>query len=310
MLHQKDSFLVQFFFICSSHSFSLLLHPRSKNKIEMDDIFTIYKFGIEDSQRVLNSPNEAHIHDYEELLIGIDGRLEHFIDFRSETVDAPFVSFITAGKVHRLKPLARNGKCDIWVIRFKSDFIADMVFQLYTEFHDKANICIPFDSCFRRFDTVCTLIHQEYVQPAPDYSVIRQLLNALISMIDSERRRQDTDNDNKVSVQSATFKNFLGILEEHFKEPHDVNFYAEKLFMTVRNLNLICQHVLHQSVSEIIETRKLVEAKNLLVTTDKTIAEIGFELGFNEKTYFTHVFKKRAGMSPSDFRKEMTSLIS
>jgi AraC-like DNA-binding protein len=66
---------------------------------------------------------------------------------------------------------------------------------------------------------------------------------------------------------------------------------------------------MHQSVSEIIETRKLLEAKNLLISTDKTIAEIGFELGFNEKTYFTRVFKKKAGMTPSDFRKEIKNQI-
>jgi AraC-like DNA-binding protein len=93
-------------------------------------------------------------------------------------------------------------------------------------------------------------------------------------------------------------------------EAKDVNFYAEKLFMSTRNLNLICQDILHQSVSEIIETRKLTEAKNLLITTDKTIAEIGYELGFNEKTYFTHAFKKKSGFTPSEYRKEMAKIIS
>jgi AraC family transcriptional activator of pobA len=276
----------------------------------MDDIFTIYKFGVEDSRRVLQSANEPHLHDYEELLIGINGQLEHFIDYRSEIVDAPFVSFITEGKVHRLRPLEKDGKCDIWVIRFNSDFIADTIFRLYTEFHDKSNMCMPFNVCFKRFDTLCNIIYQEYNQPTPDYSVIRQLLIALISIIESERKKKEGNEKEDVSVQSATFKNFLQILEEHFREPQGVNFYADKLFMTARNLNLICQHVLHQSVSEIIETRKLVEAKNLLVSTRKTIAEIGYELGFNEKTYFTHVFKKREGISPSDFRKEMSALIS
>lgn len=276
----------------------------------MEDIFSIYKFGIQDSIEVLHSKNEAHVHDYEELLIGIHGRIEHFIDFRSEIIDAPFVSFITAGKMHRLKPLAKEGECDIWVIRFKSDFITDTIFRLYTEFHDKANMCVPFNSCFVRFDILCDLISKECIQPTVDYSVVRQLLNTLISIIESERGKQELDNDNNTIVRNATFKNFLRILEAHYREPQGVNFYADKLFMTARNLNLICQRVLHQSVSEIIETRKLVEAKNMLVTTDKTIAEIGFELGFNEKTYFTHVFKKRAGMSPSDFRKEMASLIS
>ncbi|MFT3919093.1 helix-turn-helix domain-containing protein [Cloacibacterium sp.] len=120
----------------------------------------------------------------------------------------------------------------------------------------------------------------------------------------------DLNYDESKKIQSLTFKNFLRLLEENYKEPKDVNFYAEKLFMTTRNLNIICQDIFHQSVSEIIETRKLTEAKNLLITTDKTIAEIGYELGFNEKTYFTHAFKKKSGVTPSEYRKAMKKIIS
>jgi AraC family transcriptional activator of pobA len=63
-------------------------------------------------------------------------------------------------------------------------------------------------------------------------------------------------------------------------------------------------------VTETIETRKLIEAKNLLINSDKTIAEIGFILGFSEKSYFTSVFKKKSGQTPSEFRDEMKKLIS
>jgi len=80
--------------------------------------------------------------------------------------------------------------------------------------------------------------------------------------------------------------------------------------MTSRNLNLICHNILQQSVSEIIETRKLIEAKNLLISSDKTISEISFEIGYNEKSYFTNVFRKKSGQTPSEFREEMKKLIS
>ncbi len=99
-------------------------------------------------------------------------------------------------------------------------------------------------------------------------------------------------------------------MEENFHRPEGVEFYAEKLFMSSRNLNLICQNVLQQSVTEIIETRKLIEAKNLLTSTDKTISEIGYELGYNEKAYFTTVFKRKSGQTPTEFREEMKSIIS
>jgi AraC family transcriptional activator of pobA len=275
----------------------------------MEEYFKIFKFGIDDAMRVAAEPNEPHVHQYEELLIGLEGQIDHFIDFRSEKIDAPYVSFITAGKVHRLKPLAKDGRCNIWVLRFKSDFIAETVFQLYSSFHDNANVCMKLNGCFTRLDTLCSMINNEYSRADADGAVIKQLLIALICIIESDKRKDSPSTVDNMTVQNKTFRSFLQVLEQHYREPRGVEFYADKLFMTSRNLNLICQRVMHQSVSEIVETRKLLEAKNLLITTDKTVAEIGFVLGFNEKTYFTHVFKKKAGISPSEFRKEMRTKI-
>src|SRR5690606_10723846 len=115
---------------------------------------------------------------------------------------------------------------------------------------------------------------------------------------------------NLINNQNTTFKTFLQILEENFRRPEGVNFYAQKLFMSSKSLNSITQHILHLPVSEIIETRKLIEAKKLLYSTDKSIAEIGFELGYQDKAYFTNVFKKKSGQTPSEFREEMKTLLS
>ena len=128
-------------------------------------------------------------------------------------------------------------------------------------------------------------------------------------MIESQRKRMEPQPLNQ-KTQNITFRNFLKILEENYHRSEGVDFYAEKLFMSSRNLNLICQNILQQSVSEIIETRKLIEAKNLLISTDQTISEIGYALGYNEKAYFTTVFKRKSGQTPTEFREEMKSLIS
>lgn len=276
----------------------------------MNDIFKIFKLDAIQAEKIIKEPNVPHVHDYEELLIGIEGQAEHFIDFQSHIIDAPFISFITQGKMHQIKPLAKDGKCDIWVIRFRSELISATAFQLYTAFHDRANIHMDPNACFSRLDSICSIMHDEYTQPFPDIAVIRQLLMSIFSIIESERRKLRLDDEESKKIQSVTFKNFLRILEEYYREPKDVNFYAEKLFMTSRNLNLICQDVLHQSVSEIIENRRLTEAKNQLMSTDKTIAEIGYDIGFKEKTYFTHAFKRKTGITPSEFRKEVAKIFS
>ena len=276
----------------------------------MKSLFNIFLLTAEEAKKASAMPSEPHQHDYEELIIGMEGGLDHFIDYKTVNIDSPLISFITKGKIHRVIPREINGKCSMWVIRFKSEFIPETTFQLYSYYHDHATFPMNCGECFTRMTTLCGIMNSEMSKDIPDLSVIRHLLSALFAMIESERKKATQDIDGINKTQNVTFKNFLKILEENFRRPEGVEFYAEKLFMSSRNLNLICQSILHRSVSELIETRKLTEAKNLLIKTDKTIAEIGFEIGYNEKSYFTNVFKKKSGLTPGEFREEMRKLIS
>lgn len=276
----------------------------------MNQLFSIFRIDAVRAKEIAAMPDEPHVHDFEELIVGIEGELEHFIDFKSNTVQAPLVSFIAKGKAHRLVTKLQNGNFDMWVLRFKSEFIAETIFQLYTSFHNNSDQVLQTGACFNRLGSICEIINQEMKSPTPDLSIVRHLLSALFIMIESERKKLAEKESSNTSRQNETFVNFLKILEENFRRPLGVEFYAEKLFMSSRNLNQICQKIMNQSVSEIIETRKLTEAKNLLATTGKSISEIGFELGYNEKSYFSNVFKKKSGQTPSEFRDEMQNLIA
>lgn len=276
----------------------------------MDQLFKIFKVDEAEAAKISASPDEPHHHNFEELIIGMEGQLEHFIDFKTTTLDAPLVSFVTKGKVHRVIPKIKNKKCNMWVLRFKSEFIPEITFQLYTTYHDHATLKLQSGNCFNRLVLLCEIIHEEMQQENPDLSVVKHLLSALFIMIESEKNKL-SPKENELSIsQNTTLQSFLKILEENYHRPVGVDFYAEKLFMSARNLNLICKQILQQTVTEIIETRKLIEAKNQLTYSDKNISEIGFDLGFNEKAYFTNVFKKRTGQTPSEFRKEMKQLLS
>lgn len=271
----------------------------------MNKLFHIFKVDETEAKKISEQPDEPHNHDFEELLIGIDGELEHFIDFSTTKTQAPFVSFITKGKTHRLIPKIHNAKCNIWAIRFKSEFIPETTFQLYSLYHTQANLQFENGFCFQRLVTLCEMMYAETQQETTDLSIIRQLLGVLFTMIEAERKKLEPQDEPLQKTQHISFGNFLSILEENYRRPVSVEFYAEKLFMSSRNLNIICQSILEQSVSEIIETRKLIEAKNLLISTEKTISEIAYELGYNESSYFSNVFKKKSGQSPSEFREEM-----
>ncbi|TDS17492.1 AraC family transcriptional regulator [Sphingobacterium paludis] len=276
----------------------------------MTDLFKIYRIELKDVVHIDPSTNNIHHHDFEELIIGIRGEATHFIDYESATYSTPFAIFVAKGKMHRIQPLAVDGECDFWVIRFRSEFIPETTFTLYAAYHNNANIPMQQNRCFDRLLTLCELMDSEMKQVNPDLGIVKSLLSALFVMIESERKKQMPETDALISNQNITFQNFLSILEENFRRPEGVNYYAEKLFMSARNLNLICHRIMQQSVSEIIETRKLIEAKNLLMTSDKPVATIGYELGYTDKAHFSHIFKKKSGQTPTAFRKEIKRLLS
>lgn len=275
----------------------------------MKELFSISTIEAARAAEIANTPNDPHIHEFEELLVGVQGKLEHLIDFRKDIYSAPYISFIAKGKTHRLKPILDEGKCRIWLIKFQSDFLPGSTFDLYALYHDAANLEISDAGVAERLNVLCGMMHTEFTTDNPSMSVIRDLLKVVFTMIEAEREKAGQKNTS-FSGQNTTFKNFLTILEENFRRPEaGVEFYAEKLFMSSRNLNLICNNIMNMNVSDMIENRRMSEGKNLLVYSDKTISEIGYEIGYNDKSCFTNVFKKHSGITPSSFRSRMKSLI-
>ncbi len=276
----------------------------------MDQLLKIYQLTVEDAAKIANSPNDPHVHEFDELIIGVEGQLEHFIDFKATIYNAPYISFVTQGKLHRVKPLVADGKCLIWVVRFNPGFIPESSFHLYSLYHEQATLELTRDNGFNRMVLLCEMMHGEMQQDKPNLSIVRDLLRTLFTMIGAEREKYADDLQIASSSQNTTFRNFLKILEENYHRPEGVEFYAGKLFMTSRNLNLICQKIMNKSVSEIIEARKMMEGKNQLIHTPKSVSEIGYDLGYSDKACFTTVFKKNTGQTPTAFRDEMHKLFS
>jgi AraC-like DNA-binding protein len=273
----------------------------------MKKLFRIFKLTKELVDDISKRTYDAHFHDFEELIILTEGSLEHYIDFKVEVVEAPAACYVSMNKMHKLVP---HEDLRGWVINYQPEFIPNSNLNFYSNFFTSTNITLTKDTCLHRFTSLCEIIQGEYQQELPDMEVIRHLTEGLLAMVDAERKRNlPIENVTKAS-QVETFSNFLKILEENFRRDEGVSFYAGKMNMSERNLNLICKNNFQKSVSEIIETRKLIEAKNLLLHSTKTISEIGFELGYNEKSYFTRVFHAKMGVTPSRFREMTKEMIS
>lgn len=99
-------------------------------------------------------------------------------------------------------------------------------------------------------------------------------------------------------------RNFRKLVEEHYLHKKLPKEYAALLYVTPNYLNSLCRDIMGISAGEIIRERVLLEAKRLLVNADMNIGEIAYQLDFPDNSYFTKFFKKYAGMTPEEFRKQ------
>ena len=99
-------------------------------------------------------------------------------------------------------------------------------------------------------------------------------------------------------------REFNMLVDTYFKTEHSVAFYAEKLFKSPKTLsNNFAQ--LNTSPLQIIHDRIVLEAKRQLIYTDKTAKEIAYDLGFEDASHLSRLFKKHTKISPSDFKKQL-----
>jgi len=273
----------------------------------MDVSISITPLTCEFLEPLALNPSEPHRHNHEELWIITHGQPEHSIDFVSEKLQSPVIVYVARGKVHSFVP---DEDTRGWLIRYPEDVIPQSRFGFYSAFLDKVEFPLQEGYCSTTLHALCEILLNESTGTHPDINVLRHLLGAILSKLEGEARNDYLNVKNDHAPKAAAFNSFLQILEQNFLRPEGVEFYADKLNMSARNLNHITQAAFGKSAGEIIETRKLTEARRLLLTSAKSVSEIGFELGYAEKSYFSRVFRKKTGITPTAFREQSFALIS
>jgi len=101
-------------------------------------------------------------------------------------------------------------------------------------------------------------------------------------------------------------REFNYLVEQHFKTEHSVAFYAEKLYRSPKTLSNNFAK-LNRSPLQIIHNRIVLETQRQLVYTDKTAKEIAYDIGFEDASHLSRLFKKHTALSPSDYKKRLNT---
>lgn len=108
------------------------------------------------------------------------------------------------------------------------------------------------------------------------------------------------------SRTQSLYRKFVRLVNENCMRERKVEFYAGELHITHRYLSrIVSEQTAGKTPKEVIDRRLLIEIKDLLATTDLTVSQIAYRLGFQDQSSISRYFHRHLGMYPSDYRRSL-----
>jgi AraC-like DNA-binding protein len=133
-------------------------------------------------------------------------------------------------------------------------------------------------------------------------SNIELLLNYCIRYYDRQLiTRKNANKDILTKVEE--------LLTEYFQSPNlndkrlpTVKYLADKVFLSSNYLSDLLKKETGMNAQDLIHYYLIEEAKHLLLSSNKSVSELSFSLGFEYPQYFSRLFKSKTGMTPLEYR--------
>lgn len=160
----------------------------------------------------------------------------------------------------------------------------------------------------RKFEALLLVFDDEFsTRDSIQGEMLRMLLKRLIIKLTRLTKEQYL-NPGLTESDLTIVRRFNLLVENNYRTLHAVSDYADLLNKSPKTLSNLFALYNRQSPLQVIHERIALEAKRLLLYTDKSTKEIGFDLGFSELPHFSRFFKKQVGQSPTGFRQRQHAL--
>ncbi|MEZ5427896.1 MAG: helix-turn-helix domain-containing protein [Pyrinomonadaceae bacterium] len=149
--------------------------------------------------------------------------------------------------------------------------------------------------------------YTEYLKDKFSTDILASYARLILSYANTFYERQfDTRKKLYNEIVTGFFKNLESYYfeQEEFIELPSVSYFAEKSNHSPNYFGDVIKHFTASSPLEVIHQHIIKIAKEKLRNRRLTVSQIGYSLGFEYPTYFTRFFKKKTGMTPTEFRNQ------
>ena len=261
----------------------------------------IFVEAFEECVSIRHKRMEVHRHDYVELFL-LQGRGSVLVDFENCPLSGRSLIVIGPGRVHAWQANAMTG----------------LYIAFTQEFFDGAGPppSTLFDYPFMFADELSSVIHLKPNQGGQAQGLFRDINSEFekpeklaVEMIRGQLRllmvhlaRLYAARSPALFAAVSLVRRFRQAVERSFRASTSVRDYAQSLGVTTSHLNESLRLETGSTAGELIRTRLLLEAKRLLLHSELTMAEIGYELGFEDPSYFSRFIRRELKTSPAELR--------
>ncbi|MCC6286367.1 MAG: AraC family transcriptional regulator [Chitinophagaceae bacterium] len=255
-------------------------------------------YPLEIIQPYLNIPLALSKSNYNLLLLLEDGSLNLQINTEKYHVEKNSLIFISIGTIYAFREIGEQAKGYLMLIESKTitAILSNKTILHLSLIHPITRLS---GNTSLWFDNICKLIYDELNRTTSNRNIGQSLVRALIyKLLETANIQQNLPREQEIALQF----NFL--INEHYLEQHSTGFYAEKLSISPNYLNRCVQAVFKKSARNFIIESRILHAQLMMLDSTKDIAEIAYDLNFEDPSYFSRIFKKITGRTPSEYKAQ------
>lgn len=267
--------------------------------------------GYEDPQPEI----PLHTHPFDELVMVLSGTATHEINGQTYPIKTGDVFVVKRDSAHNyLSPTgfalvnvifdAKKLDMDNWDIRELPGY--HVLFSLEPAFRDSHRFRSRLTIEGPMFTKVSELVKELAAAVGdrePGYRVLAKglFMQLVIMLSKCYSNAPGTDND---TTDLLRLGDTIAYIESNYPEKISSDKLAELAHMTVRTLQRTFNQCMQMTPSDYITQVRVRNAAHLLKESDFPVTEIAMSCGFSDSNYFSRIFSRSMGMSPSEYRKK------